>query len=38
MPDEAGEAGEAGDGPGPLKTHRLLDEGDHLAVVRVLVA
>jgi hypothetical protein len=38
MPDEAGEAGEAGDGPGPLKTHRLVDEGDHLAVVRVLVA
>ena len=25
------------DAPGPLKTHRLLDEGDHLAVVRVLV-
>ncbi len=23
--------------PGPLKTHRLVDEGDHLAVVRVLV-
>ncbi|MDQ3897689.1 MAG: hypothetical protein M3326_10705, partial [Actinomycetota bacterium] len=23
--------------PGPLKTHRLVDEGDHLSVVRVLV-
>jgi hypothetical protein len=25
------------DGPGPLKTHRLVDQGDHLAVERVLV-
>lgn len=25
------------DGPGPLKTHRLVDRGDHLAVERVLV-
>jgi hypothetical protein len=25
------------DAPGPLKTHRLVDQGDHLTVVRVLV-
>ncbi len=25
------------DGPGPLKTHRLVDRGDHLVVERVLV-
>ena len=25
------------DGPGPLKTHRLVDQGDHLVVERVLV-
>jgi hypothetical protein len=25
------------DGPGPLKTHRLVDRGDHLMVERMLV-
>jgi hypothetical protein len=25
------------DGPGPLKTHRLVDQGDHFRVERLLV-
>jgi len=33
MPDQA----EDPDGPGPLKTHALVDEGDHLAVTRILI-
>ena len=37
MPDEDDDLDVDVESPGPLKTHRLLDEGDHLSVVRVLV-
>jgi hypothetical protein len=37
MPDEPSGHDDVLDAAGPLKTHRLVDQGDHLAVERVLV-